>query len=296
MDFFGLKQSAPPSAAPLNPPLCQPNLSVAGRVFVITGGTQGLGNAVARVLKEQGAAGLVLVSRSPEKGMKESRRLNSGGCACVWIQADLSKADEASQVIPKAVKAMEHVGHISGVVNAAATTARGNLFTTTADGFDMQMNMNVRAPFLITQAAAKHMMERGVENGSIVNIASVASHGGAPFIMAYSCSKAALVALTKNNAAQLAPHKIRVNAINMGWTYTPNEDAIQQTEHSDGKLWLKAADAGVPLGRILRPQDVATTVAFLLSGASGMMTGSIIELHPEFADGMISNSAEARGR
>lgn len=280
----------------LNPPFSTPQLSVTGRVFVITGGSQGLGLAIARLLKEQGAAGLVLVSRSKDKGEGACSELNGGGSICVWIQADLSEAEDTSSVISKAAEAMKDVGPISGLVNAAATTARGNLFTTTADDFDLQMNINVRAPFLITQAAAKHMIEAGVEGGSIVNIASCAAHGGAPFIMAYSSAKAALVVLTKNNAAELAPHKIRVNAINMGWTLTDNEDKIQQTEHPDGANWLQSADAGVPLGRILRPQDVATTVLFLLSDASAMMTGSILELHPEWSDGMISTSAKARQR
>lgn len=102
--------------------------------------------------------------------------------------------------------------------------------------------------------------------------------------------------MTKNNAAELAPHKIRVNAINMGWTLTDNEDVMQQSEHAEGGDWVKHADAGVPLGRILRPHDIATTVVFLLSGASAMMTGSVLELHPEWADGMISTSAEAGER
>jgi len=280
----------------LNPPLSTTHLDVTGRVFVVTGGTQGLGKAIARVLKEQGAAGLVLVSRSADKGKEACSELNGEGCTCVWLQADLSQAEEASSVIPKAVEAMKDVGPIGGVVNAAATTARGNLFTTTAHDFDLQMAINVRAPFLITQAAAKHMMDAGVKGGSIVNIASCAAHGGAPFIMAYSAAKAALVVLTKNNATQLAPHNIRVNAINMGWTLTDNEDAIQQVEHAEGSDWSKHADAGVLLGRILRPQDVAATVAFLLSGASTMMTGTVLELHPEWADGMISTSAEANER
>ena len=165
----------------LNPPLSTPHLGVTGGIFVITGGTQGLGMAIARLLKEQGAAGLVLVSRSQDKGKQACDELSSENCKCVWIQADLSQAKDASSVIPRAVEAMKDVGPISGIVNAAATSARGNLTTTTANDFDVQMAVNVRAPFLITQAAAKVMTK-----GSIVNITSVAAHGGAPFIMAYS--------------------------------------------------------------------------------------------------------------
>lgn len=113
------------------------------------------------------------------------------------------------------------------------------------------------------------------------------------FYINYS-TEAALVALTKNNAAEL-PH-IRVNAINMGWCLTDNEDVVQQTEHLAGSDWVRHADASVPLGRILRPQDVAATVGFLLSDASAMMTGAILDLHPEYANGMLSRSANPNER
>ena len=124
--------------------------------------------------------------------------------------------------------------------------------------------------------------------GSVVNICSVASYGGAPFVMAYSASKAALVALTKNNAAELAPKHIRVNGINMGWCYTTNEDKLQTVQAGGDETWISRADESVPLGRILRPRDVAVAVGYLLSDASSMMTGAILDLHPEFAHGMLS--------
>lgn len=190
--------------------------------------------------------------------------------------------------------------HISGLVNAAAVTARGNLFTTTPTAWDEQFAINVRAPFLLTQAVAAHMMEwkNRMETTTttttssprprcaIVNITSCAAHGGAPFVMAYSATKAAAVNLTKTTAAQLAPHGITVNAVNLGWCYTDNEDALQ-TAQTDA-AWIARADASVPLGRILRPADAAVTVSFLLSDASQCMTASIVDLHPEFAHGMLS--------
>ena len=235
------------------------------------------------MLKEQGAIGLALVSRSSEKGQAACDELNDESCSCVHIEADLSQADQASSCVARAIQLLR--GPISGLVNAAATTARGNLLNETADGFDRQFAINTRAPFLITQAVSQHMIDTGVSGGSIVNIGSCAAHGGAPFVMAYSTSKAALTAMTKTHAAELAPRQIRVNAVNMGWTLTDNEDALQRARNDE---WLMQADQNVPLGRILRPQDVACTVLFLLSNASNMMTGSVIELHPEWADGMIS--------
>ena len=273
------------ASSPVNPPLSTPSFDVSGRAFLITGGTQGLGLAVARILKDQGAAGLALVSRNVQKGSDICRELSDDKCLCIHVKADLGNSEEASSVVAQAAELLKDTAPISGVVNSAATTARGNLFTETAEGFDHQFAVNVRAPFLITQSAARHMVDRKVSAGSIVNIGSCAAHGGAPFIMAYSASKSALVTMTKTHAVELASKNIRVNAVNMGWCYTDNEDKIQSARQSD---WLQHADASVPLGRILRPQDTACTIAFLLSNASNMMTGSVIDLHPEYAHGMIS--------
>ena len=298
----------------LSIPLSTPSLDVTGRIFLITGGTQGLGLEIASQLKRNGAAAIVLVSRSPDRMESALKQLNGASvsigdvneeeskCIIKFVKADLSDASSASSIVPRAIELLEEGEEssslpqpimISGIVNAAATTARGNLLSTTADMFDEQFHTNVRGPFLVTQAAVNHMVERKVPRGvgSIVNICSVAAHGGAPFILGYSCSKAALVTLTKNNAAELGPKGIRVNAINMGWTLTENEAKLQSAVHKNEEWWKKA-DESVPLGRILRPADVASTVMFLLSGASIMMNGSIVDLHPEYPHGMLSLNTE----
>lgn len=272
------------SSSNLNPPLSSTTPSVSGRTFLITGGTQGLGLAVAKQLQAWGASALVLVARRRDKGHAVAAHLQTLQCRVVFVQADLSDADAVQAVLPQALELLGDSTVISGLVNAAAITTRGSLKTETAEGFDKQFAVNVRAPFLLTQAVANHLMQRK-KTGSIVNITSCAAHGGAPFVMAYSASKAALVTLTKNNAAELAPVGIRVNAVNMGWCFTDNEDALQLQRDEN---WLARADTSVPLGRILRPHDVAVTVAFLLSQSSAMTTGSILDLHPEFPHGMLS--------
>jgi len=303
----------------LHPPLAQAVCNVSHRAFLITGGTQGLGLAVAKHLWNGGAAGLVLVSRmTAEQAQQVIQRefpnnavgddddnnnntnngtprpvSSSNSCVVTFVQADLSRADEALTVVSRAVEQLHAQNPnlmLTGLVNAAATSARGNLFTTTPDFFDLHMALNVRAPMLLTQQLALHWIQQHKKvqhhSGSIVNVSSVAAHGGAPFVMAYSVSKAALSALTKNNAAELAPHGIRVNAIHMGWCYTDNENTLQTTQSDPN--WIHRADASVPLGRILRPHDVAVTIGFLLSDASSMTTGTLVELHPEYAHGMLS--------
>lgn len=290
--------SASPSTTPaLHPPLASRHPSVHGRAIIITGGTQGLGLAVARQLAAWGAASLVLVSRSSDKVEAAKAEIVAAAaadslpsCLVVHVCADLSNADAVQAVVPNALEQLPSGTVITGLVNCAAMTARGNLFTTMAADFDAQFALNVRAPFLLTAAVAQHAMDQqAAAHSSIVHITSCAAHGGAPFVMAYSASKAALVNLTKTQAAQLAPHGMRVNAVNMGWCYTEAENALQ-TKQTDAQ-WIERADQSVPLGRILRPADVAVTVAFLLSDASSMTTGSIMDLHPEFAHGLLSLQA-----
>jgi NAD(P)-dependent dehydrogenase (short-subunit alcohol dehydrogenase family) len=121
-------------------------------------------------------------------------------------------------------------------------------------------------------------MRREKIGGSIVNIISDTSHGGAPYIMAYSASKGALATLTKNNAHALRFDKIRVNGINMGWTFTPHEDLVQKAM-GKGDTWLEEAEAQQPFGRLLRPYDIAGLAAFLLSDQAEMMTGSVIDFN-----------------
>ncbi len=166
-------------------------------------------------------------------------------------------------------------GRLDGLVNAAACTERGTLEGTSVNDWDRIMAVNLRAPFLLMQAAVGIMQREG-EGGSIVNILSMSAHGGTPNLTPYSVSKGALATLTKNAAHSQRPHRIRVNALNIGWMATPAEHAVQTLE-GQPENWLKAADAGASFGRILRPRDVAGMVAYLLSDEASMMTGALID-------------------
>ena len=164
----------------------------------------------------------------------------------------------------------------------AALTERGTVWDTSPELFDRMMAVNVRAPFFLMQGAVK-LMEREKVGGSIVNISSVASYGSVPMLTAYAASKAALNVLTKNVAYSVMRHRIRVNALNLGWMDTPGEDAIQQRYHSGGGDWLARAEAPQPFGRLLKPDEVARAIAFLASDESGMMTGAIVDFDQSVA-------------
>jgi NAD(P)-dependent dehydrogenase (short-subunit alcohol dehydrogenase family) len=147
---------------------------------------------------------------------------------------------------------------------------------TTPELFDRIMALNVRAPFFLMQAAIKVMIEKGIA-GALVNIISMSSHGGQPFLCPYSTSKGALATLTRNVARSVLEHRIRVNGLNLGWMDSPGEDVVQKRFHGAGDDWLEKAEKGQPFGRLIKPAEAAEVVAFLVSERSGLMTGSIID-------------------
>ncbi len=141
--------------------------------------------------------------------------------------------------------------------------------------WDKLMAINLRAPFLLMQDAVR-IMQRERRGGSIINILSMSAHGGTPNLTPYSVSKGALGTLTRNAANSQRKHRIRVNALNIGWMATPAEDSVQRME-GQPEDWLVAADKSAPFGRILRPGDVARMTVYLLSDSAEMMTGALID-------------------
>ena len=244
-----------------------------GRVVVVNGGTQGLGEATVRAVVREGAAGVVIVGRDGAKGTALASELSSVVCRAVHVQADMADPAAPGRVID--VVGAEF-GHAHGLVNVAASTFRDNVWTAAPDGWDTMMAVNVRAPFFLLQGLAEQIRAAG-DRGSFVNIGSVSGHGGQPFILSYCVSKGALAVMTKNVAYSLMRHGIRVNQVNPGWMDTEAEDAVQRRFHGATDGWLERAEAGQPTGRLIKPPEVAETIVFLLSDRSGMMTGNIID-------------------
>ncbi len=240
---------------------------------IVTGGSQGLGLAIAEEMIGAGLANLVIVGRDRDKGNRAVEHLEKLGAEGFFVSADLSQPTAAEQVTGEA---SERFGPIHALVNAAAVTDRDSVWDATTDRFDQIFATNVRAPYFLTQGVARNMKDHGVE-GSVVNIGSMAGHGGAPFITSYSASKSALIALTRNLANALAPHRIRVNIVNPGWMDTPAEDQIQRIHHGAGDGWLEAAGSRQPFGRLIDPSEVARLVSFVASPAAGLMTGAVID-------------------
>ncbi|MCP4710055.1 MAG: SDR family oxidoreductase [Planctomycetes bacterium] len=250
------------------------------KVFIVTGGTQGMGKGIALHLADCGAEGIVICGRNKENGEASAREIMDIGCTCKFVQADLTIEEDCCKVVRVCD---EMFGSVQGLVNAAGLTDRGTIEDTTVELWDLLFAINARAPFILTREVVR-IMKRDKNGGSIVNIISDTSHGGAPYIMAYSSSKGALATLTKNNAHALRFDRIRVNGINICWTYTPHEDLVQK-QMGKGDNWLEEAEAQQPFGRILRPVDVSYLTAYLLSDQSEMMTGSLIDLNQNVIGG-----------
>lgn len=249
------------------------NTSFHNRYAVITGSTQGLGEATAHLFAERGAAGIIVTGRNEERGNAVVADLRAGGCQAHFVQADLADPDACRMIV---AAADEHFSAIHVLVNCAALTVRGNIWDTTPALFDAMMATNARAPLLLMQDACKLMRREG-NAGSIVNISSVASYGSEQFLLPYSASKAGLNVMTKNIAYAVMRYRIRVNALAIGWMDTPAEDVIQRTFHSDGNDWLEKAQLEQPFGRLLTADEVARAIAFLASDESGMMTGAVVD-------------------
>jgi NAD(P)-dependent dehydrogenase (short-subunit alcohol dehydrogenase family) len=245
-----------------------------GKICIITGGTQGLGKGIAFHLAKKGAAGIIICGRNAQNGETSAKEIREVGCPCEYVRADLTREADCRNVVHRCD---EKFGRVHGLVNAAGITDRGSLEDTTVELWDRMFSTNVRAPFILTQEAVKIMRRENI-SGSIVNIISDTSHGGPPYLMAYSTSKGALATLTKNNAHALRFDKIRVNGVNMGWTYTPHEDLVQKGM-GKGESWLAEAEAQQPFGRLLRPYDIASLVGYLLSDQAEMVTGSVIDFN-----------------
>lgn len=244
-----------------------------GKIALITGSTQGVGEAVARIMAAEGAAGTVICGRNEERGRAVADALASDGCDTLFVPVELGDVESCRALI---AAADDRFGRIDVLVNSAALTLRGGIEDTSAELWDTMMNVNVRAPFLLMQGAIAIMRRHG-NGGTIVNVGSNASYGGPPFLLPYSASKAALAAMTKNVAYAVAWDRIRVNCINPGWMDTPGEDEIQRRFHSDGQDWLDNAEAAMPSGQLIKTDEIAAAIAFLASDDSGIMTGSVVD-------------------
>lgn len=244
-----------------------------GKIAVVTGGTQGLGEGVARLFAARGAEGLVICGRNVERGEAIAEEISETGTPALFVKADLRQIVEGQEVVDQAEKSF---GRLDCLVNCAASTLRGSVETTSEAIWDELFDLNVKIQFFMSQRAIE-IMRRHKTEGTIVNIGTMVAHGGPPFLIPYSSAKGALMTMTRALANAVKNDRIRVNTLNIGWTNTPREHLVQTEVHARPDNWLEIASAAQPFGRLIEVDDVSRAVAYMASAESGLLTGAIID-------------------
>ena len=251
------------------------------QVVLISGGTAGLGAGIARAAAREGAT-VAVTGRRREPGEALAAELTAGGTKALFVQADVADVAQARDCAAAVITAF---GRVDSLVNAAGLTARGTLLDTTPELFDAHIAVNLKAPFFLMQAVVANLVARKAP-GTIVNIISTSAHAGQPYLAPYVAAKAGLAGLTRNAAHAHRWDRIRINGLNIGWTDTEGEDATQRRFHGAGDDWLAKAGASLPMGKLGQVGEIAEFVVFLLSGRSGVVTGSVIDWDQNVLGGM----------
>jgi NAD(P)-dependent dehydrogenase (short-subunit alcohol dehydrogenase family) len=244
--------------------------SLKGKIALVTGSTSGIGKGIAAHFLSIGAS---VVVHGPDLASAQSAAdsMRSSGDVDA-VAGDLRNVDACRQIVRDVVSRR---GGIDILVNNAATTARASIEDATVEQWDTIMAVNLRAPFLLVQEAVRSMKTRG--GGSIVNIGSINAYVGLVQLGPYSVSKGGLMTMTKNAALALGRYRIRVNQLNVGWTLTEGEEAVQRSD-GKGPNWLEEASATRPFGRLLLPADIAMAAAYFASDDSAVVSGAVIDV------------------
>lgn len=237
-----------------------------GRVAIVTGGSRGIGEAIALSLSESGAK-VVLCSRKIEGLDAVKEKIKAQGGEAISIPAHMGDLDSLQTVVDGTVK---EFGSIDILVNNAATNPiLGPVIDTEPAAWDKIMDVNLKGLFFLTRAAGKVMVEKG--RGTVINISTEAAIRPAPGLGAYSISKAGVDMVTKAFAQELGPRGIRVNGIAPGLVQTRFSQALWSND-----AIRQAVESRIPLGRMGQPHEMAGVVVFLASDAASYITGQTI--------------------
>jgi len=240
--------------------------ALAGKVAIVTGGTRGIGLAIARLLAEDGAS-VVVSGRDAARLDAAVKELESLGAPALGVPADATKREDADRLVEVT---RERFGRIDVLVNNAGITRDQLLVRMKDDDWDQVLDTNLRGVFLMTRAVGKVMMRQ--KSGRIINIASAAGAMGNPGQVNYSAAKAGVIGLTKASGRELAHWNILVNAVAPGLIETDMAAAIP-AEAREAMLQQ------VPLKRIGQGREVAEVVRFLAGDGASYITGQTIHVN-----------------
>jgi glucose 1-dehydrogenase len=252
-------------------------MNLKDKVAIVTGGNSGIGMAIALELARQGANLVIDYIAHPEATEALEKQIHDLGDRVIGVKADVSKVNELQNLIDAAVK---EFGRVDVMINNAGVETRTSVLETTEEQYEKVMDINLKSAFFGTQLAARQMIKQG-GGGRIINITSVHEDWPMPGNTAYCLSKGGMRMLTRTAGVELAPHNILVVGVGPGAVATP----INLVTMNDPGL-LKKLDDAIPLGRMARPEEIASLVAFLAGAGASYITATTI-----FADGGIMQSS-----
>ena len=243
-------------------------MRLAGKVALVTGAQQGIGKAIALAYGREGASVVVNYLDSQAAAEEIAAQIRALGQRAMPIAGDVAQAADVRRM----VEVGESLGGIDILVNNAGIFPRVEFLDMTEAQWDEVLNVNLKGTFLCTQAVAQKLVERG-RGGAVINLASSAAFRSSPRGVHYVASKAGIVGVTRATALELAPYRVRVNAIAPGTTDTA------QPRYGMSEEELQAAGRQVPLGRMGTPEDVADLAVFLASEEARHITGQTLHVN-----------------
>ena len=252
-------------------------MSLHGKVAIVTGGNTGIGAAVVLELAKQGANIVIDYVTHPNATEELEKQIVALGDQVIGVDADVSKVADLQMLIDKAVKAF---GRVDIMVNNAGVETRTSVLDTTESQYDKVMGINLKSAFFGTQLAAQQMIRQG-SGGHIINITSVHEDWPMPNNTAYCLSKGGMRMLTRTAGVELAAHNILVVGVGPGAVATPINMSTMQNPGLMAKL-----DHAIPLGRMAKPEEIGSVVAFLASDGASYMAATTV-----FADGGLMHSS-----
>ena len=239
---------------------------LSGRVAIVTGGSRGIGYAIATRLADDGAA-VVVSARDAERLERAVKELEARGAEALGVVADAAKREDADRL---ADAAKQRFGRVDVLVNNAGITRDALFIRMKDDDWDSVLDVNLRGPFLLTRAVSKMMVRQ--KSGRVIHITSTAGAMGNAGQANYSAAKAGLIGFTKALARELAHWSITVNAVAPGLIETDLSAAVPAAAR-------EALIAQIPLGRVGSSQDVAEMVGFLAGDGAAYITGQVFHVN-----------------